>query len=291
MSRDWLIKYARLKIKKWLENVEQEETALIARNEHQETDHTATDASNKETTPDTPEEHRDQSNVPAQEDPIVPSDLEPQEGTSPEIIALRERILEVMLLEERTGLPLLKSCNRVKLRTEVEAINEAIKGIETHNITELNSLMYAAAYVTTKRMGMLKTRKETRTEEPFWKKRIKQSIKTWRQDLSKIEEIRRGNMRLRQRERERLNRKYHLEENGTLHVSDMLKQKIKAGGIKIKRYDERCQQFKQNQQFRNNQKLFYEVMDGKKREGAEQPDPIEATTFWRKNKVGRGQSQ
>ena len=89
-------------------------------------------------------------------------------------------------------------------------------------------------------------------------------------------------MRLRQRERERLNRKYRLEENGTLHVSDMLKQKIKAGGIKIKKNDERCQQFKQNQQFRNNQKLFYEALDGKKREGAEQPDPIEATTFWRK---------
>ena len=253
-----------IKIKKWLENVEQEEIALIVRNEHQETDRTATDASNRETTSDTPEERRDQNNVPAQEDPIVPSDLEPQEGTSPEIIALRERILEVMLREERTGLPSLKSCNRVKLRTEVAAINEAIKGIETHNIMELNSLMYAAAYVTTERMGMLKKKKERRTEEPFWKRRIKQSIKTWRQDLSKIEEIRRGNMRLRQRERERLNRKYRLEENGTLHVSDMLKQKIKAGGIKIKKYDERCQQFKQNQQFRNNQKLFYEALDGKK---------------------------
>ena len=77
-----------IKIKKWLENVEQEEIALIVRNEHQETDRTATDASNRETTSDTPEEHRDQNNVPAQEDPIVPSDLEPQEGTSPEIIAL-----------------------------------------------------------------------------------------------------------------------------------------------------------------------------------------------------------
>ena len=126
----------------------------MARNEDQETDCTATDASNRETTSDTPEEHRDQNNVPAQEDPIVPSDLEPQEGTSPEIdiIALRGRILKVMLLEERTGLPSLKSCNRVKLRTEVEAINEAVKGIETHNIMELNSLMYSAAYVTTKRI-------------------------------------------------------------------------------------------------------------------------------------------
>ena len=46
----------------------------------------------------------------------------------------------------------------------------------------------------------------------------------------------------------------------------MLKQKSKAGGIKIKRYDERCQQFKQNQLFRTNQKLFYETLDGKKSE-------------------------
>ena len=89
-----------IKIKKWLENVEQEEIALIERNEHQETDRTATDASNRETTSDTPKERRDQNNVPAQEDPIVPSDLEPQEGTSPEIIALRERILEVITIVE-----------------------------------------------------------------------------------------------------------------------------------------------------------------------------------------------
>ena len=63
--------------------MEQEEIALIARNEHQETDRTATDASNRETTPGALEEHRDRNNVPAQEDPIVPSDLEPQEGDQP----------------------------------------------------------------------------------------------------------------------------------------------------------------------------------------------------------------
>ena len=84
------------------------------------------------------------------------------------------------------------------------------------------------------------------------------------------------------RERERLNRGYRLEDNGTLYVSDMLKQKIKAGAIKIKRYDERYQQFKQNQQFQINQKRFYETLDGKKRKGKEQPDPTAATTFWGK---------
>ena len=90
------------------------------------------------------------------------------------------------------------------------------------------------------------------------------------------------NTRLEQSERERLKRKYRLEEKGTLYVSVMLKQKIKTGSIKIKIYGKRHQQFKQNQQFRTNQKLFYETLDGKKREGAEQPDSTEATTFWRK---------
>ena len=55
------------------------------------------------------------------------------------------------------------------------------------------------------------------------------------QDLSKIEEVWRGNIKLKQREMHRLNRKYHLEEEGTLcmFVSGMLKQGIKAGGMKI----------------------------------------------------------
>ena len=68
------------------------------------------------------------------------------------------------------------------------------------------------------------------------------NILTWRKDLNKIEEIRRGTMRLKQRERERLNRKYNLEEKGTLYVTTMLKQKIRIGGRKIKRYDEKCLQ-------------------------------------------------
>ena len=52
-------------------------------------------------------------------------------------------------------------------------------------------------------------------------------------------------MTLKQRARERLNRKYSLEERCTMCVSVVLKQKIRAGGIKTKRYDERCQKFKQ----------------------------------------------
>ena len=54
-----------------------------------------------------------------------------------------------------------------------------------------------------------------------------------------------------------LNRKYWFKEMGTMYVSAVLKQKMKAGGVKIKTYDERCQQFKQNKLLQTNQKLFY----------------------------------
>ena len=54
-----------------------------------------------------------------------------------------------MQLEQRVGLPSLKSCDRAKLRVELGKVNEAVKRIQTHNITEMNSLLYAAAYVTT----------------------------------------------------------------------------------------------------------------------------------------------
>ena len=74
------------------------------------------------------------------------------------------------------------------------------------------------------------------------------------------------------KERERFNRKYHPGERGTLYISGMLKQKIKAGGMKIN-ICERCQQ--------NRQKLFYETLDDKKRETV-LPDPKEATSGRRK---------
>ena len=93
--------------------------------------------------------------MPVEEEPRVFTADETQEGISLEQDALRNRILHVMQLEQRVGLPSLKLCDRAKLRVELGKVNEAVKRIQTHNITELNSLLYAASYFTTERMGML----------------------------------------------------------------------------------------------------------------------------------------
>ena len=62
------------------------------------------------------------------------------------------------------------------MKAEVGKVNKAIMRIRTHIITELNSLLYAAAYVTTERMEMLKERKGKRTTQPFRKRRIKRNL-------------------------------------------------------------------------------------------------------------------
>lgn len=74
--------------------------------------------------------------------------------------------------------------------------------------------------------------------------------------------------------------KYCLEEMDTMYVSALLRLKIREGGIKIKRNDDRCQQFEQSQLFWTNQKVFYETLDGKERGETELHEPTLATTFW-----------
>ena len=70
--------------------------------------------------------------------------------------------------------------------------------------------------------------------------------------------------------------KYRLEEMDTMYVSALLRLKIREGGIKIKRNDDRCQQFEQSQLFWINQKVFYETLEGE----TELHEPTLATTFW-----------
>ena len=58
--------------------------------------------------------------------------------------------------------------------------------------------------------------------------------------------------------------------------------KITEGGIKIKRYDERCLQFNQNTLFRTNQRLFYDELGGVNDGMAGIPDSTASTEFWNK---------
>ena len=58
-----------------------------------------------------------------------------------------------------------------------------------------------------------------------------------------------------------MNKGYKLEVKGNWYVSEMLRHKVISAGIKIKRYEEKCIPFKQNNLLKANQKLSYETLN------------------------------
>lgn len=65
-----------------------------------------------------------------------------------------------MCQDNKEGLPLLKSCDRVKLVIKVTKMNETVKDIHTNKIIQLNSVLYAAEYVVTKRVVIMQGKKD-----------------------------------------------------------------------------------------------------------------------------------
>ena len=98
--------------------------------------------------------------------------------------------------------------------------------------------------------------------------------------LGRVEEIRNG-VNVRLKVKEGLDRKYGLVENGTIHVSTLLKSKIHSGSTKIRWYLEANMRVRQNNLFRNNQSQLYKELGSAARSGSNSaPKAEEAKEFW-----------
>ena len=84
------------------------------------------------------------------------------------------------------------------------------------------------------------------------------------------------------RKKQKIKRKYKITTIQDLHTTrEFLKMKILAKAQRIRRYEKRSKQFKQNQMFANNRKKFFRNL-GKEQVPVEKPPKKEATeTFWR----------
>lgn len=191
------------------------------------------------------------------------------------------RIKVVMGLNERSELPSLKKVNQKVLKQEVETINAIIHNIKTETVTDINNLLFAGAYVVSEKLGKLRSsRGAERKKEPWWKRRVKGNILEWRKDLSRLEERRKRRFEFQQKDLDRLNRKYKLNDLGNNHVIAQLKEKIESASTKLKRFEKMNAKRQQNTLFSMNQKKFYEEIDGG-RQPNEAPNAQEATDFWK----------
>ena len=125
-----------------------------------------------------------------------------------------------------------------------------------------------------KKIGLTACRSKNKKEsEPWWKRRIKKSINKVRKHINILECHQRGKIR-RKEKYEELERKYNIKKKGIRTVIEELKQRLHAKAAKLKRYEERVNQYKINRMPAQNQKRVYQQMDGIRNINNEKPNGV-----------------
>ena len=74
-------------------------------------------------------------------------------------------------------------------------------------------------------------------KEAYWNRRIENNVKTWRKQLSKFEETRKGNQVICHKDKKVMIWKYGKEATGFINVISQLKVKIHNWSIQMKNYE------------------------------------------------------
>ena len=171
----------------------------------------------------------------------------------------------------------------------IKQTNQAIQLIiaeETPNLNNINLLQYVTAYVISEKIGKTLQNPKRRSNiklQPKWKTRTENQIKGMRADLSILTDMaQKSETQKISRKKQTIKRKYKITTIQDLHTArEFLKMKILAKAQRIRRYEKRSKQYKQNQMFANNRKKFFRNL-GKEQVPVEKPPKKEATeTFWR----------
>ena len=118
-----------------------------------------------------------------------------------------------------------------------------------------------------------------RNWNPGGKRRTKKSINKVRKHINILEHHQRQQTR-RKEKYEELERKYNIKKKGIRTVIEELKQQLHAKTAKLKRYEERVNQYKINRMFVQNQKRVYQQMDGIRNINNRKPNVEESKQFW-----------
>ena len=183
-------------------------------------------------------------------------------------------ILDLMKGNSRIELRGFNNIDRYALAEWSSKINCILKHIRTKNITDTNILIKAVIKIGLKACGS-KNKKES---EPWWK-RGKKSINKVRKHINILEGHQRGEI-WRKEKYEELERKYNIKKKGIKTVIEELKQRLHAKTAKLKRYEERINQYKINRMFVQNWKRVYQQMDGIRNINNENPNAEESKQFW-----------
>ena len=199
---------------------------------------------------------------------------------TPEELQIIEEVKELLTEEEDDKYIMFKKVNRKKLRDKTQEVNGAIKHIVTVSITHTNNLIKAASCWVANQLG-LSTVKQRKRHIPWWQRRIEGDIKNLRKDVNILEREKRGENGVKgKRIVKNLADKYRINRKGLETVIEELKQRLLAKAAKIKRYNERITQYRQNRMFAIDRKKVLNELNGETRGQNVVPGAEESRKFW-----------
>ena len=166
---------------------------------------------------------------------------------------LLEEIKSTIENDLDTELQGFKKVDRSVVREHVQNVNRVLGNIVTDNKTSTNNLVKACAILIGRKLGLKPSRKRRETIEPWWKRRINQSIKEIRGHINLFERKRRGDLKKTEKYKI-LEQKYKVKSKGLGIVLEESKQCLQAKSMKIERYDQRIEQYKVNRLFHQHQR-------------------------------------
>ena len=132
------------------------------------------------------------------------------------------------------------------MKCAVNKVNCVLKKIDIRNLTELNNTMYAAAAYVTELVGanrLPKTKKQL-----WWKRGLEGKLKELSRDLDFVNNLL-EKRNIKKKHKDRMERRYNIRRKRLNIVMEEMKQRIKAVGAKVKRFNSRINQYQQNQMF------------------------------------------
>ena len=191
-----------------------------------------------------------------------------------------ERLSEIMLEGKTRDGIMFKKVDKKTLKVQTDRVNEAIKYFKSKSITETNDLVKATSVWVAEQIG-LKKRHYRGKIEPRQKRRIEGDIKKLRQDVNLL--IRDLKVELgskRKQKMKKLYEKYRVKRKGLKTVIDELKQRMLAKSAKVKRYEQRIEQFRQNRIFDLDQRKIYAELNWNGIGSNDVSNAEECTKFW-----------
>ena len=105
-------------------------------------------------------------------------------------------------------------------------------------------------------------RRENSVKELWWKRRIQQSLQELQKHINILGQKKRGEANKKEKYKI-IEHKYRVTKKGSNVVLEELKQRIQAKATKIKRYDQRTEQYMINRLFQQDQARVYQQLNGK----------------------------